>query len=41
MELERSARADTVDLSALGPGFSVDPFPTYDRLRASAPVAPS
>src|SRR5215831_13310197 len=38
MELEQSARADTVDLSALEPGFSVDPFPTYDRLRASSPV---
>ena len=39
MELEQAARADTVDLSSLEPAFSVDPFPTYDRLRASAPVA--
>jgi cytochrome P450 len=38
MELEESARVDAVDLSSLEPGFSVDPFPTYDRLRASAPA---
>jgi cytochrome P450 len=39
MELERAAPAEAVDLSSVQPAFGVDPFPTYDRLRTSAPVA--
>jgi cytochrome P450 len=38
MELEQSVRTDAVDLALLEPGFSVDPFPAYDRFRASSPV---
>jgi pikromycin synthase len=37
--MTHDARIRPLDLASLEPGFSADPFPVYDRLRESAPVA--